>query len=218
MTKNSRWGVLAETDNDVSYSYAHSIRAHRGIELGAQLALGLFCAKVRKATGKPVVPVRVGFAQRAPRSHRAIAEAFGTGRIEFDQPVNTLTFRQADLDLPLRDADPVLAGILRRYAATLPPAEPVTWYRQFKMLLYDSLAAAPTLDAMAQRLAMSRRSLQRHLAEHGTTWRAELDHARRRRAEEARSGGRPTLANLAQQLGYSDPWAVSRGLRRLDKT
>jgi AraC-like DNA-binding protein len=218
VTNNSRWDVLTETDNDVTYSYAHSIRAHRGIELGAQFGLGLFCAKVRKATGEPVVPVRVGFAQRAPRSHRAIAEAFDTGQIEFDQPVNTLTFRQADLDLPLRGADPVLAGILRRYAATLPPGEPVTWYEQFRVLLYDSLAAAPTLDAMALRLAMSRRSLQRLLAEHGTTWRAELDHARRRRAEEARSGARPTLANLARQLGYSDPRAVSRALRRLNKT
>jgi hypothetical protein len=31
---------------------------------------------------------------------------------------------------------------------------------------------------------MSPRSLQRRLAEHGTTWRAELDHARRQRAQQ----------------------------------
>jgi AraC-like DNA-binding protein len=218
VTSNSRWEVLEETDRDVTYSYAHSIRAHRGIELGAQFGLGLFCAKVRNATGKPIVPVSVGFAQRAPRSHRAIADAFGTRQVEFDQPVNTLTFRQSDLDLPLRGADPVLAGILRRYAATLPAAEQVTWYERFKALLYDSLAAAPTLDTMALQFAMSRRSLQRHLAEHGTTWRAELDLARRRRAEEARSAARPTLNSLARQLGYSDTRAVSRALRRIDKS
>jgi AraC-like DNA-binding protein len=215
VTNNSRWEVLEETDRDVTYSYVHSIRAHRGVELGAQFGLGIFCAKVRNATGRPVVPSRVGFAQRAPKSHRALAEAFGTRQVEFDQPVNTLTFRQSDLDLPLRGADPVLAALLRRYAAMLPPAEQVTWYEQFKALLYDNLAAGLTLDVMAAKFAMSRRSMQRLLAEHGTTWRAELDRARRRRAEEARAAARPTLNSLARQLGYSDPRAVSRALRRI---
>jgi AraC-like DNA-binding protein len=218
VTNNSRCKVLSETDHDVTYSYTQSIGACRGIELGAQFALAVSCTRARHATGKPVAPVRVGFVQRAPRSHRMIADAFGTRHIEFEKPVNTLTFRQADLDLPFRGADPALAAILRRYAATLPPAQPVTWYGQFRVLLYESLAAAPTLDAIALRLAMSPRSLQRRLAEHGTTWRAELDHARRRRAEQACSAARPTLTSLARELGYSDPRAVRRALRRLNKT
>ena len=215
VTGNSRLGVLSETDSDVTYSYEHLVRAHRGVELGAQFGLSLFCNRIRQATGRPVTPVRVGFAQRAPRTHRVFAEAFGVRRVEFGQAVNTLTFRRVDLDLPFLGADPVLAGILRRYATTLPPSEPATWHRHFAALLDDSLREPPALETMAARLAMSPRSLQRHLAAHGTSWRAELDHARRRCAEESRSSAQPTLSDLARQLGYSDARAVSRALRRL---
>jgi AraC-like DNA-binding protein len=217
VTGNSRLQAVAETDRDITYSYEHSVRDHRGIELGAQFGLAMFCARAREATGEPVVPARVGFAQRAPRSHRSVTEAFGTRQVDFDLAVNTLTFRKADLNLPLRGADPVLAAILRQYAATLPPAEPVTWHGQFRMLLADLLAEGPTLEAIARRLAMSPRSLQRRLAEHGTTWRAELDHARRQRAQQSRAHAQPTMASLARQLGYSDTRSTRRALRRLNQ-
>jgi AraC-like DNA-binding protein len=214
VTNNSRWRITAETDRDVTYSYEHSIREHRGIDLGAQFGLAVFCTRARQATGTPVVPVHVGFAQRAPRRHRALTEAFGTRRVDFDQPVNTLTLRKADLNLPLLGADPVLADILRRYAATMPPRETLTWYGQFQTMLAASLPEAPTLDGIARQLAMSPRSLQRRLAEHGTTWRAELDHARRRRTEQSRAHAQPTLGSLARQLGYADVRSASRAVRR----
>jgi hypothetical protein len=39
--------------------------------------------------------------------------------VDFDAPVTTFTFRSQDLNLPMPGADPVLARILTRYAATL---------------------------------------------------------------------------------------------------
>jgi transcriptional regulator GlxA family with amidase domain len=42
---------------------------------------------------------------------------------------------------------------------------------------------SPSLAEIAHRLAISTRTLQRRLADHGTTWRAELDAARGRRAQ-----------------------------------
>ena len=42
-------------------------------------------------------------------------------------------------------------------------------------------------DRLARRLAVSPRTLQRQLAVHGTTWRAELDTARQRRRDLRRS-------------------------------
>ena len=103
-------------------------------------------------------------------------------------------------------------------SATLPPPESVTWYGEFRMLVADMLAEGPTLEAMARRPALSPRSLQRRLAEYGTTWRAELDHARRLRAEQCCARARPTMASLARQLGYSDARSARRALRRLHRT
>jgi hypothetical protein len=67
-----------------------------------------------------------------------VADAFGTRRVEFDLPVNTL-------NLPLRGADPALADIRRRHAAALPSPESVTWYAQFRMLLADMITEGPRL-------------------------------------------------------------------------
>jgi AraC-like DNA-binding protein len=107
-------------------------------------------------------------------------------------------------------ADPRLAGILRRPGAALPP--PVTFAGAFGSALAQALRHGyPSLRTVASQLALSPRTLQRRLAEHGTTWRAELDTARRAIA----TGTAPAkMASLSRQLGYSDPRSARRALRR----
>jgi AraC-like DNA-binding protein len=67
-------------------------------------------------------------------------------------------------------------------------------------------------------LAISVRTLQRRLAEHGTTWRAELQAARQDRARTAFQASPPSMTRLARQLGYADPRSVRRALRRWDQS
>jgi transcriptional regulator GlxA family with amidase domain len=69
---------------------------------------------------------------------------------------------------------------------------------------------------VARRLAVSPRTLQRQLAAHGTTWRAELERARQALARHYSQAGPPGMARLARQLGYCDPRSVRRALRRWD--
>lgn len=156
--------------------------------------------------------MRVAFRQPAPRRHDAFHAFFQTDRVDFGAAADTVTMRKSDLQLPLLGADSLLASILRHQAEHLPPL-PVrtTWLDEFRRLLRDSLVTGPTIDAVAARLATSPRTLQRRLAAHGTTWRAELD--RVRRAEYHRM--RPAALNsLARRLGYSDARSLSRANRR----
>ncbi|APA94344.1 hypothetical protein NS506_00257 [Nocardia seriolae] len=60
---------------------------------------------------------------------------------------------------------------------------------------------------------MSRRTLQRHLAEHGTTWRNEVDLRRAERAETLLAQGRSTAA-VAARLGFADDRALRKAYRR----
>jgi AraC-like DNA-binding protein len=217
LTTNGQLQVEAETDRETTYSYRCADAGGRGAELYLQFSAGVFCARAQMGTGAPVVPVHVGFACPAPRSHRAVTETFGTRRVDFGTPVTTFTFRRRDLDLPMRGADPALARILGCYAATLPPPRPVTWHEHVQSLVTRAIEdGSPSLDALARRLAVSRRTLQRQLAEHGTTWRAEVDTARQRRASHAGPAGAADMARLARQLGYADPRSVRRALRRWD--
>jgi AraC-like DNA-binding protein len=99
----------------------------------------------------------------------------------------------------------------------LPTPPPVAWHGHFQRLLAQSIeAGSPSLERVAQRMAVSPRTLQRRLAEHGTTWRAELNAARQRRAVKARQSGPVSTAALARQLAYFDPRSVRRVLRRWD--
>jgi AraC-like DNA-binding protein len=213
VTTNGRVEVAADT----GYSYEHFETGSRGSELARQFAVSVFCLRARAATGRLIVPEHIAFAQPAPPSYREFTEMFGTSRIDFDAPITTVTFRAGDLDLPLRGADPVLARILRRYAASLPAPPPVTWREHVQQQLADLIeGGSPSIEALARRLAVSTRTLQRQFAEQGTTWRTELDAARYRRAMHARRAGVSDLTRLARQLGYADPGSAKRALRRWD--
>ncbi|MFF0456130.1 AraC family transcriptional regulator ligand-binding domain-containing protein [Nocardia africana] len=187
----------------------------RGAELTVQASFASTVARIRRGSGRPVSPSRITLRQKPPRSHRAFAEAFGTARIDFDAPADTLTLRTADLRLPLPTADPALAQIVQRYAtmiATPLLCEP-TWPDRVQRALAKALPERDaTLETMARHLAVSPRTLQRRLAESGTTWRRELDRARRSVAGTV--AATTTQSALAARLGYSDARALRRAARR----
>jgi AraC-like DNA-binding protein len=218
---NSTNGTLrieADAGSEVTYSYTNALEGGRGEELYLQLIIAGFCRAARLGTGRPVVPLHVGFSQAAPAAHREFLDALGTSRIDFGAPVTTLTFRAADLALPMLGADPVLAHLLRQHAALLPVPSPPSWREHFQGLIAKAIRqGTPSLDTMARRLSVSPRTLQRQLAEHGTTWRAELDAARQRIAARASGDGATDVGTLAGQLGYADPRAARRHLARLDE-
>jgi AraC-like DNA-binding protein len=217
LTTNGLLRVDAVADDETTYSYCllHA-QESRGGELALNTAVAAWCMRARVATGRQVVPTRVAFAHQAPKSSRAFIEAFGTRHIDFGAPVTTFTFRNIDLDIPLNGADPVLSGMLRRYADTLAAPRLATWLDHFRHVL-DAALRQPgdaALAEIARRLAVSPRTLQRRLAEHDTSWRNELDSARQRLAEEsfARSGS--GLNALARRIGYNSPRSARRALGR----
>lgn len=94
--------------------------------------------------------------------------------------------------------------------------DPPGWLSELRAALPARLAArSSSLPAVAAELAVSPRTLQRWLADAGTSWRSEVETARRRLATElARAGeGRK---GVARQVGYSDTRALRRALRRWD--
>jgi AraC-like DNA-binding protein len=217
LTTNGRLRIEAESEHETTYSYSFARAADRGAELALQVSVAVFCARARAGTGQPVAPVRVEFTQAAPRLRRTFTETLGTRRVDFGAPVTTFTFRARDLAQPMLGADPVLARILRAYAASLPPPAVVSWHDHFHRHLSDALDdGAPSLQALARRLAVSTRTLQRRLAEHGTTWRAELDDARQRSARHVSPAGPQSMSSLARRLGYTDTSSLRRARRRWD--
>ncbi|MEV4205789.1 AraC family transcriptional regulator [Nocardia salmonicida] len=179
--------------------------------------LSAVLSRARRVVDAPLNPMRVSLRQAAPAHVEGFRAVFGTATLEFDAPTDSMTFRTADLDLPLTTADPVLAAVLQPLAAALapPPTLASAWPRRVADALDQAIEAGEvSLDSVARILTVSPRTLQRRLTESGTTWRAELDRARSARLSEAVSAGSLSGARQAELLGYSDAGSLRRAARR----
>lgn len=179
--------------------------------------LALFLKRSREATGRAIVPLRVSLSHRAPREHRRLVEFFGTTRIDYEAPANSITLLEQDAHAPLPQSQPGLDKILRHHAdLTLAAAKPVLrWYDAFRVAL-DIVFEADivSLEAVAERLVMSPRTLQRRLAEHDTTWRTEVERVRQERALALLKDPELSMRSIARRVGYSDERALRRAVQR----
>ena len=186
----------------------------RGRELVQMWGLVAVLTRSRRVVVAPLNPIQVLLRQSAPRRLDAFAEVFGPAVLEFDADVDAMTFGTTDMDLPLTTADPVLADVLQPLAAALPPPPPLisAWPERVARALAEAFGDGEvSLDQVARRLVISPRTLQRRLAESGTTWRQELDRARLARAAAAGPVSRERQAEL---LGYADAGSMRRAARR----
>jgi len=86
---------------------------------------------------------------------------------------------------------------------------------RIKVILRHSLGTGPTtVPAVAGFLAMSPRSLQRHLASEGKAFSTILDEARRERAEALLTQSDLSLAQIASTIGLQSAATLSRYARR----
>ncbi|MCM6776328.1 AraC family transcriptional regulator [Nocardia sp. CDC159] len=214
VTTNHRFDLVAENDGETTLYLDMISGDGRGRDHTQLWGLVAVLTRARACVAAPLDPIRVSLRQRAPRDRHAFVAVFGTTAIEFGAPVDAMTFRAADMDLPLTTADPALAEVLQPLAAALPPPPPLAtaWPERVAAVLAEALDDGEvSLERVARRLATSPRTLQRRLAEAGTTWRRELDRARLARAAAAGPVSRERQAEL---LGYADPASVRRAALR----
>ncbi|MEV0299389.1 AraC family transcriptional regulator ligand-binding domain-containing protein [Nocardia sp. NPDC050710] len=217
VTTNHRFDLVAENEHETTLYLEMIDGEGRGRDLTQLWGLSAVLSRARRVVAEPLVPLRVSLRQQAPARWDTFVEVFGTTAIEFDAPVDSMTFRAEDMDLPLTTRDPVLAAILRPLAEALPPPPPLAtaWPQRVADALADAFdAGEASLDRVARRLATSPRTLQRRLMEAGTTWRKELDRARDARLRQATATGPLSRARQAQLLGYSDAGSMRRASRR----
>jgi AraC-like DNA-binding protein len=137
------------------------------------------------------------------------------GRVQFGAGIDEVAYTPQFLAQPLPLASPMFEAVARRYLdarlACLPPESPLA--RAHKAVVHDLAHGAPSLEAVAERLAISRRTLQRTLRDHGTSFSALVDDVRRARALALlRSGA--AVAEVAWLLGYSEPSPFVRAVKR----
>lgn len=152
----------------------------------------------------------------APADLRKYREIF---RIEprFDQPENSITLLEDFLNQPVAYSDPEMLAMLRQQAERaqehMSPHESVA-ERTAAQIRKRLAGHMPTATQIAERLNMSRSTLQRRLSEEGTSFREISEGIRRDMALKLVGDPTQSLEETADLLGYSEPAAFYHAFRR----
>jgi AraC-like DNA-binding protein len=176
----------------------------------------LLLTTLRFVGGRPdLKPVSVEYAYPAPLDPALWAGRFGCP-VRFGAPANAVEFANADISAPIPTANPLAAeGLFRLLDERLVQAERSSFAARVREMLPAMIDQGGALrDAVARRLAISERTLQRRLADEGTDFSTLVDEVRRTIAQQYLGSDRISVKNLSYKLGFSDPSAFHRACLR----
>jgi AraC-like DNA-binding protein len=207
---------LRVSANEASYRHQIGAPPFRAPAAAIEFGFITFLQLARRMTGVTVVPSRMRLRHAAPRDASRHRAWFGPA-LEFSASEDELVLDRADLDRKVLDADPALAKILEAHAmaalARLPESSELR--ARVRAQIHELLrGGTPSLEAVCERLKLSRRTLQRHLSSGGTSFAEELDGARHALALRYLSDPRISLQEAAFLLGFSDVTAFHRAFQR----
>lgn len=175
----------------------------------------------RLAGARPRVEVRMPHPR--PSSDDALRAALGEAVISYGAPSLSMHFDRAWLARPLATADAALHETLLRGAEELVRGRRGQAGEPGKNTLVQSLrehiagvlqSGAHDIATLARAHAMSVRTLQRRIAESGTTLSMLVDGVREERGRALMLEGRHAVGEVATILGYADAAAFVRAFRR----
>jgi len=178
-----------------------------------ELVAAVVFLSLREVLGEPWSPLRVFFAHAAPADLTVHRRVFGDA-VVFGQDLNGISWPRDRLDVPNRQADPILA----RYARDLVNStftDRGLMTDQVRELVLTQLASGRTsIDAAAHQLGLSRRTMHRQLLREGHSFSGIVDDVRRELASRYLADKHRTLAEISELLGFAAPSGFSRWHRR----
>lgn len=180
----------------------------------SEFTLALICALTRSRLGKNWAPEEVHFEHAPPRDHSEISHFFGAV-VRFEQPINRMLIRTDDLDLPFASANTAAIAIIEQHLADLIGDSVL---QTFEDAVSNAITRCMkqgqvTIEAVASRVGIGPRTLQRRLFERGTTFRVVVREQRRKTAEMLLRNEKISLGAVAGGLGYADAASMSRAFR-----
>ena len=198
---------------DIGYAIYHPRVVARNQIYDALMAGG--CNFMRELCGADWMPSEVLFPHAKPADighHRRFFRA----PLHYDSEFCALRFPAHWLDHPVRNANAARYRIAEKEAEAAGRGELVQQvYRALRLLLLRGQISG---NAVAQMLAMHRRTLNRRLEEHGVTFQSVLDQVRFQVARELLRDTQVAIDDVAAALGYAGVSPFMRSFRRWSGT
>ncbi len=190
----------------------------RGTEYIYDLAAAMMYNAMRSLCGSDWRPDSVSI-ERSQPADPAIYQKYFNAPVYFDTAETNIAFQSHWLSSRPSSGDPLLFGYLEREARQL--------HENHKKRLLDTLPEAMhrallsgefSSNQVASALGMHERTLHRRLQTAGTSFRQELDAARRALGEELLRGTSLPVCDIATTLGYAESSGFIRAFQRWHDT
>lgn len=172
-------------------------------------------AVCRGLVGAAFNPARVELTYAAP-AHAEEYRNFFKCDVRFGARHNRAVVERKWLEMPLPTHHPVSAqqalAICRDQAAQIRRQSEVV--ASVERILRRRLHEHPTLEEVARTLNLTERTLRRHLAAAGRVYRDIHDRVRTERALELLHAGSLSIADIGNEVGFSDPREFRRAFKR----
>lgn len=178
--------------------------------------LGALATVLSRIGSRTVAPLGVAFRHSAATATAEYEAVFGTAAT-FDHVHDEIVYARGVLDIPCRNADPILGSILERnaqeYLELIPSREKLA--DKVRAIVHSMLPDhVPSEVAIARMLCMSTRTLRRYLSSEHTTFREICETLRREMAlQDLQEGGR-SIESVAEGLGFASLSSFHQAFRR----
>lgn len=190
---------------------------HRQVDGSDQIndgAMAICFNVLRSLCGPAWLPSEVLFARRQPKD-LAPYRRFFQAPLRFDRERTALVFPARWLDQALQEADPALCREMEQRIAAQANLDAHDLVGRLRCALRTRLiTSGGSLQEVAQLLAIHPRTLNRRLAEQGTTFTALVAEVRYDIARQLLANTAMSISQIAAILGYAEISAFTRAFRR----
>lgn len=206
---------VSETTFRMNLRYRHNHRPHQQVINHFMANWYTVAAKLSFDTEK--VPRVIGFKNSAPKNCGIVEKTFARAPVLFDQPEDfveipleslsckTISHNKDVFNLMSKHAEELLVGIRSKDKIT----EEIT-----KEIVSILPQGSPKIEAVANRLNCSGRTLQRRLYERNLTYQQLVDNIRKEMAVSMLQTDGESIENIALKTGFNDGSAFHRAFKR----
>jgi len=209
---------------DWEYTFTDSLLVHsvRSEEPNAQLrtflierGLATLQAHTEELIGSSATPVRVLFDYKSPTNLEQYKAVFRCP-LRFSQKQAQIHYPGTLFDQAIETHDPTAAKVLGALRTSLHEklSSGGDIVHDVKMALRREPGKFPSVEKIAEGLAMSSRTLRRKLGQHDVRYQDLLEEERRRVAEDLLRNTTMTIQKIAYQCGFNDAQNFSQAFRR----
>jgi AraC-like DNA-binding protein len=180
---------------------------------GVELSVGALYRILRSLVGHGRTPLTVHLARGIPRDRTVYDRLFGP-RLHFNSDFNGIVLAKSDFEGAIPTSDPTLARYAQQYVDSLAVSNRASVTSKVSEIVCAMLpGGCCTMDEVAARLTVDRRTLHRHLMREKTTFSEIVDSVRAEMAILYVKDAERPLYVVAELLGFSAHSGFSRWFR-----